>query len=176
VFPTRVLLATDASRDAALAARAAVDLSVQTDSELHVVHVRRCRSSRTHYWYSKVENHPLLLHELLARELLEEQMERLESAGAPVGGTHLRAGRSIRRDNPPGRRTGSRAPDPGQPGARSGCTTCPGQRLREGRLLCGPSYPDRARRGTGLATGEGSRRRRLLRAGEESDRSGPEHR
>jgi nucleotide-binding universal stress UspA family protein len=36
--PPIVLLATDGSEDAALAARAAIDLCETTDSELHVVH------------------------------------------------------------------------------------------------------------------------------------------
>jgi Universal stress protein family len=36
--PPIVLLATDGSEDAALVARAAIDLCETTDSELHVVH------------------------------------------------------------------------------------------------------------------------------------------
>ncbi len=39
LFPTRILLATDGSPDAALAARSAVELSGNTGSELRVVHV-----------------------------------------------------------------------------------------------------------------------------------------
>src|SRR5918995_1354618 len=39
IFPTRVLLATDGSEEAELAALRAVDLAERTDSELHVVHV-----------------------------------------------------------------------------------------------------------------------------------------
>lgn len=97
VFPTKILLATDASRDAALAARAAVDLSRVTDSELHVVHVwqdqsGRDQSGRAHHRYPGTENRPLFLHELLARELLGEQTERLKSVGAPVAEAHLRRG------------------------------------------------------------------------------------
>ena len=38
-FPTRILLATDGSEEAHLAALRAVDLADATDSELHVVHV-----------------------------------------------------------------------------------------------------------------------------------------
>jgi hypothetical protein len=37
--PTRLLLATDGSEEAELAALGAVDLAERTDSELHVVHV-----------------------------------------------------------------------------------------------------------------------------------------
>jgi uncharacterized membrane protein len=39
IFPTKILLATDGSTEAELAARTAVDLSQKTDSELHVIHV-----------------------------------------------------------------------------------------------------------------------------------------
>ena len=39
LFPTRILLATDGSEQAELAALKAVDLAERTDSELHVVHV-----------------------------------------------------------------------------------------------------------------------------------------
>ena len=38
-FPNKILLATDGSEDATLAARAAIELSNRTASELHVVHV-----------------------------------------------------------------------------------------------------------------------------------------
>ena len=39
IFPTRILLATDGSDEAELAALRAVELAQRTDSELHVVHV-----------------------------------------------------------------------------------------------------------------------------------------
>ena len=39
IFPTKILLATDASSEAQLAARTAVDLSQKTGSELHLIHV-----------------------------------------------------------------------------------------------------------------------------------------
>jgi nucleotide-binding universal stress UspA family protein len=39
IFPTKVLLATDASEVAELAARTAADLVDKTGSELHMVHV-----------------------------------------------------------------------------------------------------------------------------------------
>ncbi len=41
VLPGRILLATDGSEDAALATRAAVELSKKGGSELHLVHVWR---------------------------------------------------------------------------------------------------------------------------------------
>jgi Universal stress protein family len=39
IFPTKILWATDGSSEAELAARTAVDLGNQTNSELHVIHV-----------------------------------------------------------------------------------------------------------------------------------------
>ena len=36
IFPTKILLATDGSKEAVLAARAAVELAEKTGSELHV--------------------------------------------------------------------------------------------------------------------------------------------
>jgi nucleotide-binding universal stress UspA family protein len=43
IFPTKVLLATDASAEAQLAATTAADLASSTNSELHVVHVGELR-------------------------------------------------------------------------------------------------------------------------------------
>jgi nucleotide-binding universal stress UspA family protein len=39
IFPTKIVLATDGSREAELAGRTAADLANKTDSELHVLHV-----------------------------------------------------------------------------------------------------------------------------------------
>jgi nucleotide-binding universal stress UspA family protein len=39
IFPTKILLATDGSREAKLAFASAADLSEKTGSELHVVYV-----------------------------------------------------------------------------------------------------------------------------------------
>jgi len=39
IFPTKVLLATDGSKEADLAARTAAELADKTGSELHLVHV-----------------------------------------------------------------------------------------------------------------------------------------
>jgi nucleotide-binding universal stress UspA family protein len=89
-FPTKILLATDGSPDAVLASRAAADLSVRSGSELHVVHAWQAPTHSTYEPTTEVE-YPLL-QKLLAQELLEEQVERLESLGAPVAEAHLRRG------------------------------------------------------------------------------------
>ncbi len=86
VLPTKILLATDASPDAALAARAALDIARGAGSELHVVHVWRTLPSSRFEAYIRRE---------LSREagrLLDERVERIEGAGGTVSGKHLREG------------------------------------------------------------------------------------
>lgn len=88
-FPARILLATDGSEDATLATRAAVDLSQKGGSELHVVHV--WHDVPTPHFRSFVRAQ--LKRE--AQELLQQQVERLEYAGAALAKAHLREGSSI---------------------------------------------------------------------------------
>lgn len=88
LFPTRVLLATDGSPDAALAAASAVELCERTGSELHVVHVGEYLST----FYAYTEEEPAELRRN-AQQLLDEQTERIQAAGGPVAGAHLLLGR-----------------------------------------------------------------------------------
>jgi len=88
VFPTRVLLATDGSPDAALAANSAVELCERTGSELHVVHVGEYVPT----FFAYTEEEPAELRHN-AERLLEEQVERIRVAGGTVAGAHLRLGR-----------------------------------------------------------------------------------
>ena len=78
-FPTRMLLATDASEGAGRAALAAVDVSKRTGSELHVVHVlpqfpRYAYPGITPQIYSYVLDSTLRE----AHDLLDEQAKRIE--------------------------------------------------------------------------------------------------
>jgi nucleotide-binding universal stress UspA family protein len=97
VFPAKILLATDGSEEAALAAQSAADLAARTGSELHVVHVGK---ELTHGGYVGVQVGPLPAgsQELLdrqARELLEAQLERMrDAAGASEAEAHLVSGRA----------------------------------------------------------------------------------
>lgn len=91
IFPTKILLATDGSKDAELAAIAAMDLSKRTQAELHVVHAWR---SLPHYAYpSLVPERYLPPYEEGARKILKEQVERIEQAGISVAEAHLVTGR-----------------------------------------------------------------------------------
>jgi nucleotide-binding universal stress UspA family protein len=92
-FPTRILLATDGSEGAELAASRAVDLARRTDSELHLVHVGIApaflMSDPGTVGYDR-----MLLEEIEdeARELLRKLSWRVKVAGGDVAGSHLRMG------------------------------------------------------------------------------------
>ena len=107
IFPTKILLATDGSAEAELAARTAVDLSQKTDSELHVIHVldvvKVGLSMAVLYPQSTdpvgVELPDPVLEEELerrakqgGRELLDAEVQRLRSAGGTVVQSHLMMG------------------------------------------------------------------------------------
>jgi nucleotide-binding universal stress UspA family protein len=89
IFPTNILLATDGSREAELAAATAADLANATNSELHVVHVGELLLTLL----AQTEVEPAQL-EREARELLDEQVRRVEEAGGTVKEAHLRLGRA----------------------------------------------------------------------------------
>ena len=93
IFPTRILLATDGSEEAELAALRAVELAKNTDSELHVVHVGVVPIFLKSYpgtlgYYGKLYEQI----EEVSRELLRKQSWRVKAAGGTVAGTHLRMG------------------------------------------------------------------------------------
>jgi nucleotide-binding universal stress UspA family protein len=83
IFPTKILLATDGSQGATLAARAAADVATKTGSELHVVHARLML--------------PLAVDAVEAEEAvvrwLDDQVERIEAEGGKVTQAHFRLGK-----------------------------------------------------------------------------------
>jgi nucleotide-binding universal stress UspA family protein len=87
----RILLATDGSEEAELATRAAVALAEGTGSELHVVHVTLIPITLPYPevldWREDLE-----YVEGKARELLDEQVKKVEDAGGTVARVHLRKG------------------------------------------------------------------------------------
>jgi nucleotide-binding universal stress UspA family protein len=92
IFPTTILLATDGSEEAQLAATTAADLAKSTGSELHVVHVGELPlvyHPERHAYRAEYEE-----HEKEAQQLLEAEVERIEGAGATVTQAHLRMGRA----------------------------------------------------------------------------------
>src|SRR5215213_9475114 len=92
-FPAKILLATDGSEDAALAVRAAANLSERACSDLHLVHVlprfpRYAYPGVTPQVYSRVLDEELRG----ARDLLEEQVKGIGARGARVAESHTRRG------------------------------------------------------------------------------------
>jgi nucleotide-binding universal stress UspA family protein len=85
IFPTKVLLATDGSREAELARTTAIDLAESTNSELHVVTVA------PGYPSYDLRN-PLVVEGLReqAEDILNEQAAKIEQEGGQVVEKHLR--------------------------------------------------------------------------------------
>jgi nucleotide-binding universal stress UspA family protein len=86
IFPTTILLATDGSKEAQLAASTAANLAKSTGSELHVVHVGEMPlvyHPERHAYRAEYEEHEL-----------EAEVERIKGAGATVAQAHLRMGRA----------------------------------------------------------------------------------
>lgn len=88
VFPTKILLATDGSEDAARATEAASDLARKSGSELHVVHVWHDVPGPYRHGFVKAE----LRRQ--GQEILDEQVRKIEDAGVTVTQAHLRGGRT----------------------------------------------------------------------------------
>src|SRR5215217_2587436 len=94
IFPTKILLATDGSREANLAARTAVDLANRTRSELHVAFILRTQDASeydTMGFDTKMPHEEEIKH--MGQRLLEEQVRRVEEAGGTVAGAHFRVSR-----------------------------------------------------------------------------------
>src|SRR5215212_9197586 len=81
IFPTTILLATDGSAEAQLAATTAADLAQKTNSELHVLTVG------PDYPLYELPEHPAGFEDVLrenrreAKEVLEQQAKRIEESG-----------------------------------------------------------------------------------------------
>ena len=93
IFPTRILLATDGSREAQLAARTAADLAQRTDSELHVTTVEAGLPISATTSPARLED-VLRENRRQAEEVLEQQVKSIEESGGAVNETHLREGRA----------------------------------------------------------------------------------
>src|SRR5215207_9266637 len=103
IFPTKILLATDGSRQAELAARTAADLAQKTHSELHVVHafgiapvgppVYPEATDLQSVEYEAETEQRQRISERQAREVLEAEVEEIRSAGGTVAQGHLIEGR-----------------------------------------------------------------------------------
>jgi nucleotide-binding universal stress UspA family protein len=93
IFPTKILLATDGSEEAELAALRAVEIADATDSQLHVGHVGVVPAFLLSYpgtlgydrrLYEQIEEE--------AGELLRKESWPVKAAGGTVAGAHLSMG------------------------------------------------------------------------------------
>jgi nucleotide-binding universal stress UspA family protein len=95
-LPTKVLLATDGSQDARLAANSALDLSKKLDSELHVVYVEPMPEKHTTSGLMRFRvDLPAEVVERVeqdAKTKLQEQVQKIEQAGGKVAQSYPRVG------------------------------------------------------------------------------------
>jgi nucleotide-binding universal stress UspA family protein len=87
IFPTHILLATDGSPHADLAAGVAVDLAHSTGSRLHVVAVGRTFPAAVYDEYTESRREDLRRE---AQEVLDEQVRKIEESGGTVAVGHLK--------------------------------------------------------------------------------------
>jgi nucleotide-binding universal stress UspA family protein len=95
IFPTKILLATDGSKDADFAARTAVELADKTNSELHVAFVLHTQDVSDYSTRGFEKPHEEET-EQMGQRLLDEQVRRVEEAGGTVAGAHFRMARPDR--------------------------------------------------------------------------------
>lgn len=96
IFPTKILLATDGSKEAQLAARTAAELAKSTKSELHLVCVEH--TPAVYYELPGTIVDPAMQRRMeegaeeATKTKLEEQAHKIRDAGIEVAGVHAREG------------------------------------------------------------------------------------
>jgi nucleotide-binding universal stress UspA family protein len=93
-FPAKILLATDGSEDATLAAQAAVNLAKDTGAELHVVHVGEVH--HVHLPRTPAPLPPPETEEQIRKEhevFLNHEVQRIEQTGGTVAASYLQIGK-----------------------------------------------------------------------------------
>jgi nucleotide-binding universal stress UspA family protein len=94
-FPTKILLATDASKDATKAAQIASDLANVSGSELHVLHIGNMKDFHVAPGAEQSfspRTAPLGEVREKAEKRLDEAVKQVEQAGGTVTQSHLRIG------------------------------------------------------------------------------------
>jgi nucleotide-binding universal stress UspA family protein len=91
IFPTKILLATDGSKEAELARTTAMDMATTTGSELHVVTVASGHPPYDGYLSHDVRI-PQVAEQLRKRAeiILDEQVQKIERDGGKVAQKHLK--------------------------------------------------------------------------------------
>jgi nucleotide-binding universal stress UspA family protein len=93
-FPAKILVATDGSEDAMLAARVAISLAHDTGAELHVVHVGPHLVYPPHTAGPTPPTGTEAEIRRQAQEVLDWQVDEIEKAGGKVAKAHLRIGKA----------------------------------------------------------------------------------
>jgi nucleotide-binding universal stress UspA family protein len=96
IFPTKILLATDGSKDCELARTTAVDIATTTKSELHVVCVASGLPPYDGYHSHEVRI-PEVVEQLRKRAqiILDEQVQKIKRDGGKVAQKHLKIAERI---------------------------------------------------------------------------------
>ena len=92
VFPTKVLLATDGSEEAALAARTTIDLAEKTGSELYVLYVEPWLPIIDPRADERVTEAITEKKMKRAKRFVDAQVEEIEAAGGTVAKAYVRKG------------------------------------------------------------------------------------
>jgi len=97
IFPTTILLATDGSKEAQLAASTAADLANSTNSELHLLSVAPGNPDpvyQIHEASLRYETYQQALEEVKgeAQKVLDEQVRKVQEVGGSVKEAHLEIG------------------------------------------------------------------------------------
>jgi nucleotide-binding universal stress UspA family protein len=102
IFPTKILLATDGSKEAELASRTAAELAEKTGSELHVLYVWEAANPYVEA-VGLAGDEPVTLRldaelkrqfDRQARTMLDAQEEKVRAVGGTVAQAHLRMGKA----------------------------------------------------------------------------------
>ena len=96
-LPTKILLATDGSREAQLAATTATDLASSTNSELHLLCVAPGNPDPVYHIHEgslRYETYQQALEAVKAeaQEVLDEQVRKVREAGGSVKEAHFKIG------------------------------------------------------------------------------------
>ena len=94
MYPTKILLATDGSKESTPAVRTAVELASSTGSELHVAHAISTAPQRPYpRHYERVKSEDILQRKRVAAlVMLDEKVRQAEEMGGVVAASYYREG------------------------------------------------------------------------------------
>src|SRR3712207_6444767 len=98
MYPTKILLATDGSKESAPAVRTAVELANATGSELHVAHAISTAPQRPYpRHFERAQSEDILQRRRVAAlVLLDEKVKQAEKLGGTVADSYYREGDPVK--------------------------------------------------------------------------------